>query len=178
MSIEEEKQKLKNSLRYEENSYSWEGFTMKEMDEILNAAAILAARCSYEISTAENGATTMADRTSNEEIFISKSFLMKAAKHRVETLDDGKFTSGVNMALELLKNIIENAPEADIAYIKRGHWIFLGEDDGHGDECEFESKCSCTAYRCSNCKKIKRECELTDYCPSCGAKMKPVVKGW
>ena len=120
----------------------------------------------------------MSDRTSNEEIFISTSFLMKAAKHRIETLDDGKFTSGANMALELLENIIENASEADIAYIKRGHWIFLGEDDGHGDECEFESKCSCTSYRCSNCKKIKRECELTDYCPSCGAKMKPVVKGW
>lgn len=178
MSIEEEKQKLKNSLRYEENSYSWAGFTMKEMDEMLNCVAILAAGCSYEISTAENGGTTMADGASNEEIFISKSFLMKAAKHRVETLDDGKFTSGVNMALELLENIIENASEDDIAHIKRGHWIFLGEDDGHGDECEFESKCSCKAYRCSNCKKIKRECELTDYCPSCGAKMKPVVKGW
>lgn len=72
---------------------------------------------------------------------------------------------------DIIKTEIEDLPKADVAPVKRGHWIYLGEDDGHGDECEYEDKCSCIAYRCSNCKKIKRKCELTDYCPSCGAKM-------
>ena len=133
---------------------------MKEMDEILNYASILAAGCSYEISTAENGAMTMSDRTSNEEIFISKSFLMKAAKHRFETLDDGKFTSCVNMALELLKNIIENAPEADIAHIKRGHWIFIHPSK---ELIDWE-KCSECGYKNFNFSKF-------NFCPNCGAKM-------
>lgn len=169
MGIEEEKQKLKNSLRYEENSYSWAGFTMKEMDKILNCAAILAAGCSYEISTAENGGMTMSDRTSNEEIFISKSFLMKAAKHRVETLDDGKLTSGVNMALELLENIIENASEDDIAHIKRGHWVKDKERDRFSATCIVSKKCIC-----SECGwGVFCEDGVVDwgFCPNCGSIM-------
>lgn len=114
----------------------------------------------------------MSDRMSNEEIFISKSFLMRAAKHRVEALDDGKFASGVNMALELLENIIENAPAAYVAPVVHGHWVYNrnGMDWNLG------------AWECSACKCKNNNLPGSEiyspysfvgsrYCPNCGAKM-------
>lgn len=92
----------------------------------------------------------------NKEIFISKSFLMKAAKHRVETIDDGKFTSGVNSALEPLENIIENAHPADTATIIHAKWIICS--DGYYPYC-------------SNCKREPQGRTMTKFCPNCGATM-------
>ena len=102
----------------------------------------------------------MSDRTSNEEIFISTSFLMKAVKHRVETLDDGKFTSGVNMALELLENIIENAPAYDVLHVVHAQSTIVVPTTELMDRKE----CLACGYKILSFSKFK-------FCPNCGEKM-------
>lgn len=102
----------------------------------------------------------MSDRMSNEDIFISKSFLMKAAKHRVETLDDGKFASGVNMALELLENIIENPPAYDVLHVVRAQSTMVVPTTELMDRKE----CLSCGYKILSFSKFK-------FCPNCGAKI-------
>lgn len=102
----------------------------------------------------------MSDRTSNEEIFISTSFLMKSVKHRVETLDDGKFTSGVNMVLELLENILENAPAYDVLHVVHAQSTIVVPTTELMDRKE----CLACGYKILSFSKFK-------FCPNCGAKM-------
>lgn len=116
MSIEEEKQKLKNSLRYEKNSYSWAGFTMKEMDEMLNAAASLAAMCSLDLNTIEGGGKPMIKRI---KCRISES---SESKKKLKNIPRGETFSrfghewivlehdNTNRTLVLLNDIIGKMP--------------------------------------------------------------------
>ena len=50
---------------------------------------------------------------------------------------------------------IDNFPTADVAPVRHGRWI----------ECNYG-----LTFECSECK-YPTEYSLTDYCPSCGAKM-------
>ena len=56
-------------------------------------------------------------------------------------------------------SLVANQPAADVAPVRRGHWIKHGYACG---EAEFE---------CSHCHEIEWRANETDYCPNCGAKM-------
>ena len=55
--------------------------------------------------------------------------------------------------------LVANQPAADVAPVRRGHWIKHGYACG---EAEFE---------CSHCHEIEWRANETDYCPNCGSKM-------
>ena len=65
----------------------------------------------------------------------------------------------------IAKDLIKNAPAADVAPVRHGEWVKehnrIGDDD----------------YQCSHCKGYACESGsgfydvLTDYCPNCGARM-------
>lgn len=57
------------------------------------------------------------------------------------------------------KRMLADMPAADVAPVRRGHWIKRGYACG---EAEFE---------CSHCHEIEWRANETDYCPNCGAKM-------
>lgn len=54
---------------------------------------------------------------------------------------------------------VDEQPAADVAPVRRGHWIKRGYACG---EAEFE---------CSHCHEIEWRANETDYCPNCGARM-------
>lgn len=60
---------------------------------------------------------------------------------------------------ECVADYIESLPAADVAPVRRGHWIKRGYACG---EAEFE---------CSHCHEIEWRANETDYCPNCGARM-------
>ena len=62
------------------------------------------------------------------------------------------------------RKLMEDAPTADVAEVKHGHWFLLDECANAGVYC---SECSKKVYRehYAN-QKIK-----SAYCPNCGAKM-------
>lgn len=64
---------------------------------------------------------------------------------------------------ECVADYIESLPAADVAPVRRGHWIKRGYACG---EAEFE---------CSHCHEIEWRANETDYCPNCGAKMEGIV---
>ena len=83
-----------------------------------------------------------------------------------EYLYGGKFQEGCagcdepgEGCIECIVDEIDNFPAADVAPVRRGHWIKRGYACG---EAEFE---------CSHCHEIEWRANETDYCPNCGAKM-------
>lgn len=56
-----------------------------------------------------------------------------------------------------IKDYIDNAPAVDVAPVKHGKWII--NSDGYYPQCS----------ECMMCEPRARV--MTDYCPSCGAKM-------
>lgn len=83
---------------------------------------------------------------------------------------DGVSVDFLKSTLDLIlkqKEEIEKNKAAGNVSDKHGHWIYL---DGN-DEYDDDDDCFYSVYGCSCCGKIKRECDLTDYCPNCGAKM-------
>lgn len=169
MSIEEEKQKLKNSLRYEKNSYSWAEFTEKEMDEMLSAAAIVAAACSYEISAAESGGILtmteyLAKSTAVDVGYLTEWFINSVAEYNEEKLNEPRWTEE---HIEELTNdfivIPKNTPSADVTPVVHGHWVRFKEHDA----CYVHMRCSaCFAYWSD-----PSHADYFRYCPNCGAKM-------
>ena len=84
-------------------------------------------------------------------------------RNRLLTVLDRNF--GHTGGAAVLKQLIENAPAADVVEVKHGHW-YRHDKKTHGDTC----------YYCSQCEKMAlTDCgmvwELTPYCPFCGAKM-------
>lgn len=67
--------------------------------------------------------------------------------------------SAVEYYSRAVERVIELEPAADVAPVRRGHWIKRGYACG---EAEFE---------CSHCHEIEWRANETDYCPNCGAKM-------
>lgn len=58
-----------------------------------------------------------------------------------------------------VERVIKLEPAADVAPVRRGHWIKRGYACG---KAEFE---------CSQCHEIEWRANETDYCPNCGARM-------
>lgn len=83
-----------------------------------------------------------------------------------EHLYGGKFQDGCagcdepgEGCIECIMDEIDNFPAADVAPVRRGHWIKHGYACG---KAEFE---------CSHCHEIEWRANETDYCPNCGARM-------
>lgn len=70
--------------------------------------------------------------------------------------------SAVEYYSRAVERVIELEPAADVAPVRRGHWIKCGYACG---EAEFE---------CSLCGEIEWRTNETDYCPNCGADMREV----
>ena len=83
-----------------------------------------------------------------------------------EYLYGGKFQEGCagcdepgEGCIECIVDEIDNFPAADVAPVRRRHWIKRGYACG---KAEFE---------CSQCHEIEWRANETDYCPNCGARM-------
>ena len=60
--------------------------------------------------------------------------------------------------IEIVEDVIENTPEADVAEVKHGEWVRYPHGSG---------------IYCSRCRHKRRYRDIHDaYCPHCGAKMK------
>ena len=57
---------------------------------------------------------------------------------------------------------VSDAPAADVAPVRRGHWIKCGYACGEAE------------FKCSLCGEIEWRTNETDYCPNCGADMQEV----
>lgn len=69
------------------------------------------------------------------------------------------FFKGDEKAQEDCESLLCDLPAADVAPVRRGHWIKRGYACG---KAEFE---------CSHCHETEWRANETDYCPNCGAKM-------
>lgn len=87
--------------------------------------------------------------------YIEREALLKAISKVVESPLIEWDTVGV-------VGLVANQPAADVAPVRRGHWIKRGYACG---EAEFE---------CSHCHEIEWRANETDYCPNCGADMREV----
>lgn len=79
-----------------------------------------------------------------------------------EALINAIATSTEPFTTGLVFRAINNQPAADVAPVRRGHWIKCGYACG---KAEFE---------CSLCGEIEWRTNETDYCPNCGADMREV----
>lgn len=57
------------------------------------------------------------------------------------------------------KRMLADMPAADVAPVRRGHWIKCGYACGEAE------------FKCSLCGEIEWRTNETDYCPNCGAKI-------
>lgn len=86
-----------------------------------------------------------------------------------EYLYGGKFQEGCTGCdepgegcIECIVDEIDNFPAADVAPVRRGHWIKCGYACGEAE------------FKCSLCGEIEWRTNETDYCPNCGADMREV----
>ena len=61
---------------------------------------------------------------------------------------------------------VDKIPSADVAPVRHGRWIDLGDN-------YWERGCTSTRYKCSECGRRagQKQAKLYHYCPNCGAKM-------
>ena len=74
------------------------------------------------------------------------------------------------------KRILADMPAADVAPVRRGHWIPIYASELTGWNPEFAGCDPITGYKCSRCgNEAIFSCNdvfvLSNYCPNCGAKM-------
>ncbi len=100
--------------------------------------------------------------------YIEREALLKCLTHRTKTLDDGKFTGGVNSAMEIIEEVVESFPVIDVRPEKHGHWVF-GEFNGIGYPV-WCSECEVGFVGNSNPAEWLK-CPEHQYCGNCGAKM-------
>lgn len=70
--------------------------------------------------------------------------------------------SAVEYYSRAVERVIELEPAADVAPVRRGHWIKCGYACGEAE------------FKCSLCGEIEWRTNETDYCPNCGADMREV----
>lgn len=78
---------------------------------------------------------------------------------------------------ECVADYIESLPAADVAPVRRGHWIPIYASELTGWNPEFAGCDPIAGYRCSRCGadailSCNDDFVLSNYCPNCGAKMK------
>lgn len=72
---------------------------------------------------------------------------------------------------------VDEQPAADVALVRRGHWIPIHASELTGWNPEFAGCDPIAEYRCSRCGadailSCNDDFVLSNYCPNCGAKMK------
>lgn len=94
-----------------------------------------------------------------EKEYIDRRIVLKAFSHRISELSDEPIVIGMNEALSLAEEFVENIPAADVAPVKHSKWEIC-----------------CDGYYpyCKNCGKEPQGGAMTDYCPNCGARMDEV----
>ena len=82
-------------------------------------------------------------------------------------LSDGSVIGRHSGIADCIASEISKIPAADVAPVRRGHWIKCGYACGEAE------------FKCSLCGEIEWRTNETDYCPNCGAKIKqPKVWLW
>lgn len=84
-----------------------------------------------------------------------REFALREAEKNAELVWNRAWEAGYNRAREEYAN----QPAADVAPVRRGHWIKCGYACGEAE------------FKCSLCGEIEWRTNETDYCPNCGAKM-------
>lgn len=73
-------------------------------------------------------------------------------------------------------SLVANQPAADVAPVRRAHWIPIYASELTGWNPEFAGRDPIEGYRCSRCGadailSCNDDFVLSNYCPNCGAKM-------
>ena len=84
--------------------------------------------------------------------YIDADALLEKVQFRVRINDDTDKT--IKQCVEITRNLIENAPTADVEPVVHGHYVF--DDDGDSS--------------CSVCREKYLD-HTQKYCPNCGAKL-------
>lgn len=93
-----------------------------------------------------------------------------------EALINAIATSTEPFTTGLVFRAINNQPAADVAPVRRGHWIPIYASELTGWNPEFAGCDPIAGYKCSRCgNEAIFNCNdvfvLSNYCPNCGAKM-------
>lgn len=84
--------------------------------------------------------------------YIDADALLEKVQFRMPTNNDTDKI--IKRCVEIIRNLIENAPTADVAPVVHGHYVF--DDDGDSS--------------CSVCHEKYLD-HTQNHCPNCGAKM-------
>lgn len=87
-----------------------------------------------------------------------------------KTIESDRMEVGYNLALDDIKDYLEDIPSADVQPVKRGKWEIIRQNKFTGT----------TILQCTYCKNyfVQRDDTLNagrgdaNYCPNCGAIMK------
>lgn len=93
-----------------------------------------------------------------------------------EALINAIATSTEPFTTGLVFRAINNQPVADVAPVRRGHWIPIHASELTGWNPEFAGCDPIAEYMCSRCGadailSCNDDLVLSNYCPNCGAKM-------
>ena len=92
-----------------------------------------------------------------------------------EKIDDKIFKSAWwdDRDLDVMYDLVEDAPEEDVAPVVHAHWVSHWENDAYTEPGK---------YRCSACQgeslcdAYRDEIVLSNFCPHCGARMDETQK--
>ena len=105
-------------------------------------------------------------------VWMEEAFVMNIQKGKIMTdyikKEDALSTFPNNFYAGLTKKIVA-LPPADVAPVQHGHWM---------DEGAYADYTNVHAWRCSECEDhvLNYKCDLSRYCPNCGAKMDGEIK--
>lgn len=91
-------------------------------------------------------------------------------------LSDGSVIGRHSGIADCIASDISRIPAADVAPVRRGHWIPIYASELTGWNPEFAGCDPIAGYRCSRCGadailSCNDDFVLSNYCPNCGAKM-------
>ena len=127
----------------------------------ISAAANLQNIAAVKVISAptENGkkVLTMAEYIEREALMVA---LCK------EIVGDGDYYNGKDDMQDQIRDMVSRFLAADVAPVRHGMWIDLGDN-------YWERGRTSTRYKCSECGRRagQKQAKLYHYCPNCGAKM-------
>ena len=95
--------------------------------------------------------------------YIDADAILEKVQFRVRINDDTDKT--VKRCVEITRNLIENAPTADVAPVVHGRWL-TWEEKFPGKMTKKKSR---LGVFCSACQNYADN--MSDYCPNCGCRM-------
>ena len=87
----------------------------------------------------------------------------EALRQMRDSKDDKPKYGDWDIAHDCCIDIVENIPNADVAEVKHGEWIFVYKESTMHYEVD--------GCRCSHCNCIEEMQNKMPFCPNCGAKM-------